>query len=95
MITPERSGLCGAYNWLDGKAAFEINPTGPNQPIVKGAIDRRAPGPVGAASTSSSYDASHNAIERFNAYSMMERPDDLLRVLRGHQRASCPCATAS
>ena len=33
VITPERPGLCGAYNWLDGKAAFEINPTGPNQPI--------------------------------------------------------------
>ncbi len=22
VITPERSGLCGAYNWLDGRAAF-------------------------------------------------------------------------
>ena len=40
VITPERLGLCGAYNWLDGKAAFEIDPTGPNQPIKKGdAID--------------------------------------------------------
>lgn len=36
IITPERTGMCGAYNWLDGKASFEINPTGPNQPIVKG-----------------------------------------------------------
>ncbi|MBD3391403.1 MAG: CO dehydrogenase/CO-methylating acetyl-CoA synthase complex subunit beta, partial [Chitinivibrionales bacterium] len=31
IITPERLGLCGAYNWLDGKAAFEIDETGPNQ----------------------------------------------------------------
>ena len=38
IITPERSGLCGAYSWLDGKAAFEITPTGPNQPIVKGDV---------------------------------------------------------
>ena len=36
VITPERLGLCGAYNWLDGKAALEIDPTGPNQPLVKG-----------------------------------------------------------
>jgi len=36
VITPERLGLCGAYSWLDGKASFEITPTGPNQPILKG-----------------------------------------------------------
>jgi acetyl-CoA synthase len=36
VITPERVGMCGAYNWLDGKASFQINPTGPNQPIEKG-----------------------------------------------------------
>ncbi|MBU0990906.1 MAG: CO dehydrogenase/CO-methylating acetyl-CoA synthase complex subunit beta [Proteobacteria bacterium] len=35
-VSPERTGLCGAYNWMDCKASFEINPTGPNQPIVKG-----------------------------------------------------------
>ena len=31
-VSPERTGLCGAYNWMDCKASFEINPTGPNQP---------------------------------------------------------------
>ncbi|MBU0730226.1 MAG: CO dehydrogenase/CO-methylating acetyl-CoA synthase complex subunit beta [Proteobacteria bacterium] len=36
VITPERVGMCGAYNWLDGKASYQINPTGPNQPIEKG-----------------------------------------------------------
>jgi len=36
VISPERTGLCGAYNWMDCKASFEINPTGPNQPIQKG-----------------------------------------------------------
>ncbi|MCP3681542.1 MAG: CO dehydrogenase/CO-methylating acetyl-CoA synthase complex subunit beta [bacterium] len=35
-VSPERTGLCGAYNWMDCKASFEINPTGPNQPITKG-----------------------------------------------------------
>ena len=38
VITPERLGLCGAYSWLDGKAAFEIDPTGGNQPIEKGQL---------------------------------------------------------
>jgi acetyl-CoA synthase len=36
VVSPERTGLCGAYNWMDCKASFEINPTGPNQPIEKG-----------------------------------------------------------
>jgi len=36
IISPQRLGLCGAYNWLDCKAAHQINPTGPNQPIPKG-----------------------------------------------------------
>jgi acetyl-CoA synthase len=36
IITPERLGLCGAYSWLDAKAAHEITPTGGNQPIKKG-----------------------------------------------------------
>ena len=36
IISPQRLGLCGAYNWLDCKAAHQINPTGPNQPIAKG-----------------------------------------------------------
>ncbi|MEI6127575.1 MAG: acetyl-CoA decarbonylase/synthase complex subunit alpha/beta, partial [Pseudomonadota bacterium] len=38
VVTPERTGLCGAYNWLDCKASNEINPTGPNQPIEKGEV---------------------------------------------------------
>ena len=37
-ISPERTGLCGAYNWMDCKASFEINPTGPNQPVPKGEV---------------------------------------------------------
>jgi len=36
VISPERTGLCGSYNWMDCKAANEINPTGPNQPVPKG-----------------------------------------------------------
>jgi len=36
VISPQRPGLCGAYSWLDCRAAYEINPTGANQPIPKG-----------------------------------------------------------
>jgi acetyl-CoA synthase len=36
VVSPERTGLCGSYNWMDCKASFEINPTGPNQPVEKG-----------------------------------------------------------
>lgn len=36
LVSPERTGLCGAYNWLDCRAAYEINPDGPNQPVKKG-----------------------------------------------------------
>ncbi|MCL2281181.1 MAG: CO dehydrogenase/CO-methylating acetyl-CoA synthase complex subunit beta, partial [Dehalococcoidia bacterium] len=38
IISPERAGLCGSYNWMDCKASYEINPNGPNQPVKKGAL---------------------------------------------------------
>ncbi|PMP65182.1 MAG: CO dehydrogenase/CO-methylating acetyl-CoA synthase complex subunit beta [Thermodesulfobacterium geofontis] len=38
VITPERGGPCGAYSWLDAKAYYQINPAGPNQPILKGEV---------------------------------------------------------
>jgi acetyl-CoA synthase len=38
IVSPERTGLCGAYNWLDCRAAFEISREGPNQPVSKGEV---------------------------------------------------------
>jgi acetyl-CoA synthase len=73
VITPERSGLCGAYNWLDGKAAYQINPTGPNQPVKKGAsLDERK----GQWEDINNfvYNSTHKTLERFNAYSIIEDP---------------------
>jgi acetyl-CoA synthase len=73
VITPERSGLCGAYSWLDGRAAFEINPAGPNQPLPKGAtVDMK----VGQWEKVNQfiYEKSNNAIERMSAYSMIVDP---------------------
>ena len=73
VITPERLGLCGAYNWLDGKAAYEIDPTGPNQPLLKGeCID-----PVRGQWKNINdyvYANSKQTIQAFNAYSMLEHP---------------------
>jgi len=73
VITPERPGLCGAYNWLDGRAAYEITPTGPNQPLEKGsAVDAK----LGQWDKINDFikAASHGELERFSAYSMMTDP---------------------
>jgi acetyl-CoA synthase len=73
VITPERSGLCGAYSWLDGKAAHQIEPTGPNQPILKGDVIDADKGQWKGINEFI-LKASRNNLERFNAYSMMEDP---------------------
>jgi len=72
-ISPERPGLCGAYNWLDWGAAFEINPTGPNQPIKKGEIIDEKLG-IWKGINEFIYKASHQKLESFSAYSMMVDP---------------------
>jgi acetyl-CoA synthase len=73
VISPERLGLCGAFNWLDAKAAFEIDPTGGNQPILKGALlDEK----YGRYSGIDEYlkKASRDTIETLNMYTIMENP---------------------
>ncbi|AFM22977.1 acetyl-CoA decarbonylase/synthase complex subunit alpha/beta [Desulfomonile tiedjei] len=73
VVTPERTGLCGAYNWLDCKASFEINPTGPNQPIEKGkVIDERLGQWEGVNEFVQK--ASRGKVVKYNAYSIMEDP---------------------
>ncbi|MEW6200686.1 MAG: acetyl-CoA decarbonylase/synthase complex subunit alpha/beta, partial [bacterium] len=73
VLTPERTGLCGGYNWLDGKAAFEITPTGPNQPIKKvDVIDAKKGQWKGV--NDFVYEASRKNFSVFNAYSIMEDP---------------------
>ena len=73
IITPERSGLCGAYNWLDGKAAHKINPTGPNQPVKKGKVIDDIKGQWQDINEFV-YNNSHKSLELFNAYSIIEFP---------------------
>ncbi len=73
VVTPERTGLCGAYSWLDCKASFEINPTGPNQPIQKGKIlDQKLGAWEGVNAFVSK--ASRGAVANYNAYSIMTDP---------------------
>ena len=73
VITPERLGLCGAYNWLDGKAAFEIDETGPNQPVKKGDCIDPVKG-IWKGIDEFVYLNSHKTIQSFCAYSIMDRP---------------------
>ena len=73
IVTPERTGLCGAYNWLDCKASNEINPTGPNQPVPKGEVIEPLFGQWKGVNAFV-YKASRQKVERYNAYSIMVDP---------------------
>lgn len=73
VISPERLGLCGAYNWLDGKAAYEIDETGPNQPLKKGECLDEGKG-VWKGINDYVYINSHKTIDSFSMYSIMNRP---------------------
>ena len=73
MISPERTGLCGAYNWMDCKASFEINPTGPNQPVQKGeCLDSNLGQWKGV--NDFVYRASRQKVSGYNFYSLVYDP---------------------
>ena len=73
VITPEKTGLCGSYNWMDCKAAFEINPTGPNQPIEKGeALDAKLGMWQGV--NDFIYKASRGNLDHYCMYSIVNDP---------------------
>jgi acetyl-CoA synthase len=73
VVSPERPGLCGAYSWLDCRAAHEITPSGPNQPIAKGACVEAK---IGQWDKVNSFvvSASGGKIERMSQYSMIVDP---------------------
>ncbi len=73
VISPERTGLCGSYNWMDCKASFEINPTGPNQPVPKGeTIDAKLGQWKGV--NEFVFKASRGKIDHYNFYSIINDP---------------------
>ena len=73
VVSPERLGLCGAYNWLDCKASYNINPTGPNQPIKLG---KSVDFDKGYWEGTNDYAkiGSHGVVEEVAMYSIMENP---------------------
>ena len=73
VITPERLGLCGAYNWLDGKAAYEIDPTGPNKPLSKGECLDTVRG-IWKNVNDYVYANSNHMVEEISMYSIMSNP---------------------
>jgi len=72
-ISPERTGLCGAYNWMDCKASYEINPTGPNQPVPKGEVLDEKLGQFKGVNEFVSK-ASRGSIDHYNFYSIVYDP---------------------
>jgi len=73
VVSPQRLGLCGAYNWLDCKASNEINPTGPNQPITKGQCTEPVKGYYTGVNEYARM-ASHGSVTDVTMYSIMENP---------------------
>ncbi len=72
-ISPERTGLCGSYNWMDCKAAYEISPTGPNQPVPKGeTVDAHLGQWKGV--NDFIFKASRGKIDHYNFYSIINNP---------------------
>jgi len=73
VVTPERLGLCGAYNWLDAKASNELNPTGPNRPIDIGTCLNELTGEFSGVNEFIKQE-SGGAVERMTCYSLLDNP---------------------
>jgi acetyl-CoA synthase len=73
VVSPERPGLCGAYSWLDCRAAYEITPSGANQPIAKGNCIEST---IGQWDKVNAFvqKASHGGVQRMSQYSMITDP---------------------
>ncbi len=72
-ISPERTGLCGSYNWMDCRAAYEINPTGPNQPVPKGEVIDAKLGQFKGVNEFI-FKTSRQKIDHYNFYSLVYDP---------------------
>ena len=73
VVSPERLGLCGAYNWLDCKASYNINPTGPNQPIKLGKLVDPVKG-YWTGTNDYAKIGSNGVVQEVSMYSIMENP---------------------
>jgi len=73
IVSPQRLGLCGAYNWLDCKASNQINPTGPNQPVPKGKLLDPVKG-YWTGTNENAVKNSQGTVTEVALYSIMENP---------------------
>lgn len=73
MVSPERAGACGTYDWLELKATHQIDPAGPSRAVKTGApIDRVA----GTWEGVNAYLGDHTkkAVTEVALYSLMNHP---------------------
>jgi hypothetical protein len=73
LVSPQRLGLCGAYNYLDCAASYQINPTGPNQPVRKGRMIDQVKG-IYAGLNEIAVQKSQGKVEEVAMYSIMSSP---------------------
>ncbi|MEK7449224.1 MAG: acetyl-CoA decarbonylase/synthase complex subunit alpha/beta [Planctomycetota bacterium] len=73
VVSPERTGLCGSYNWFTCKASYQINNRGPNQPVPKGDMIDNVKGEWKGVNDFL-FESSRKVLNRFCAYSIMESP---------------------
>lgn len=73
IVTPERLGLCGAVSWLDAKATYELDPTGPCQIVTKEKCIDETVGRYEDVDEAVCT-LSHGALEHVTLYSLIEDP---------------------
>ncbi len=73
LVSPQRLGLCGAYNYLDCAASYQINPTGPNQPIRKGRMIDAEKG-IYSGLNEIAQQKSQGSVQEVSMYSIMNSP---------------------
>jgi acetyl-CoA synthase len=73
IISAERLGLCGAINWLDAKAAYEIAPAGPNRPWKKGKVIDETNG-IWEGINEAARELSRGKVEQVSIYSILAAP---------------------
>nr|MDO8088258.1 CO dehydrogenase/CO-methylating acetyl-CoA synthase complex subunit beta [Candidatus Sigynarchaeum springense] len=73
IVTPERTGLCGAINYFDARASARVDPKGPNFVVAKGkAIDEKIGEFEGVNATLDK--RSLGEVKRVALYSAMQTP---------------------
>ncbi len=73
VLSPERPGPCGCFTWVDARAGYRLDPTGPHRPISKGVVlDARLGRFAGVDSFL--HRASQGRVNAAGLYSLMHDP---------------------